>query len=68
MAKKGVKSGYIYRFTRHCLSDPEFNVGGIPTNEGYYLQKLGLQVNDPDLSKFYGALYTLYELNRKYSK
>ena len=68
MEKSKVRSGYIYKFARHCLSDPEFNVGGIPSNESYYLQKLGLTVTDADLSKFYSAMYDLYELNRKYAK
>lgn len=66
----------IYGFARHCMSDPEFNFGGIPTKEKDFVNALGLgayQTNGElvaldDLNKFYEAICTLRDLHIKYDK
>lgn len=49
----------VYSFVRHCLSDSEFNVGGIPTKEKEYLKKLHWTQNDERTNRFYNAIYEL---------
>lgn len=49
----------VYSFVRHCLSDFEFNVGGIPTKEKEYLKKLRWTQNDERTNRFYNAIYEL---------
>ncbi len=49
----------VYSFVRHCLSDSEFNVGGIPTKEKEYLKKLHWTQSDERTNRFYNAIYEL---------
>lgn len=55
----------VYAFVRHCLIDPEFNAGGIPTKEKEYLKKLHWNENSEELHEFYDAMCTLAMLNSK---
>lgn len=45
------------------MTDSEFNCGGIPTKEDYYLKKLGWDVDSEELHKFYDAMWTIKCLN-----
>ena len=56
----------IYNYAKHCFKDKDFNMGGNPQKEKYYLNKMGLTPEDKDVSMFYQAMCTLYELNKKY--
>lgn len=67
----------VYDFAKACMKDAEFNKGGIPKNERKFLDEIGFEytVKDgqvygygDDLSKFFDAMTTLYNLQRKYSK
>lgn len=67
----------VYDLVRKCMSDPEFNRGGILKNERKYLDAIGFEytVKDGcitnyclDLEYFYHAMTTLHKLNEKYSK
>lgn len=55
----------VYAFVRHCLLDPEFNRGGIPTKEADYCERLGWDREGPEAAKFYSAMIDLYELNKE---
>ena len=52
----------VWNFAKHCMSDPEFLRGGIPTKEKYYLNKLGWKEGDENCRKFYEAMITLDNL------
>lgn len=66
----------IYDFARHCMKDKEFNRGGLPSREYEFFDALGLyycigehgeiKSVSSDIEKFYEAMTTLYELNKKY--
>lgn len=67
----------IYSFAKKCMNDKEFNCGGIVSNEKYYLDAIGLDYIEEDgcittsgydLTRFYEAMETLRQLQRKYSK
>ena len=66
----------VYEFAKACMKDKEFNCGGIIRNEQKYLNAVGFSytVEDgtvresEDLKLFYEAMYTLYELQKKYAK
>lgn len=67
----------VYEFAKKLMKDEEFNRGGIIRNERKYLDAVGFEytVKDgclysqgEDLTKFYEAMYTLYELEKKYNK
>lgn len=52
----------VYNFVKHCLTDDEFDCGGIPTKEKYYLKKLGWTPNDEITNRFYNAMYELKKI------
>lgn len=58
----------FYSFAKHCMADFEFNHGGIPSKEKYYLYKLDLTMDHPDLAKFYEAMDILLNLQEKYEE
>lgn len=67
----------VYDFAKKCMADEEFNRGGIIKNERKYLDAIGFEytvkdgcISDSgeDLSRFYSAMETLLNLNRKYQK
>lgn len=67
----------VYDLAKKCMADDEFNRGGILKNERKYLDDIGFEytVKDgcvysygDDLSKFYNAMETLSNLNRKYKR
>ena len=67
----------VYDFAKKCMADEEFNRGGIPKNERKYLDDIGFEytVKDgcvysygDDLSKFFDAMQTLCDLQRKYNR
>lgn len=67
----------VYEFAKKCMKDIEFNNGGIIPNERKYLDAVGFEytVKDgcvansgEDLAKFYDAMCTLCELNKKYNR
>lgn len=58
----------VYNFARHCLSDKEWNMGGIPTKENYYLKKLEWNIDSDELEEFYNALRIIWKLDNKYNK
>ena len=51
----------VYKFARHCMTDDEFECGGIPTRESYYLKKLGW--DEATINKFYEAMCTIKFMN-----
>ncbi len=53
----------VWNFAKHCMSDPEFLYGGIPTKEKYYLKKLGWKEGDENCCRFYEAMYALANLD-----
>lgn len=66
----------VYEFAKKLMADEEFNRGGVPKNERKYLDMIGFEytVRDgqvygygDDLDKFYKAMCTLCDLNRKYT-
>ena len=66
----------IYDFARKCMTDPEFNCGGIPKNERKYLDDIGFEYTmkdgcvwsyGEDLNDFYDAMFKLQRLNKKYN-
>lgn len=74
---KGAENMTVYDFAKKCMSDAEFNRGGIPQNERKYLDAIGFEytVRDgqvysygEDLEKFFSAMVVLCELNKKYNK
>ena len=67
----------IYGFAKKLMKDEEFNRGGIIANERKYLDAVGFEYTmadgvvkcgGDDLHKFYEAMSTLLELQKKYSK
>ena len=67
----------VYDFARKLMKDEEFNRGGIMKNERKYIDAIGfdytvhggvLDEYGEDLSKFFGAMCTLCELQKKYNK
>lgn len=67
----------VYDFAKKCMTDDEFNKGGIPKNERKYFDAIGFRytVEDgcimetgEDIKAFYEAMQTLCDLNRKYLK
>lgn len=67
----------VYDFAKKLMADAEFNRGGIMKNERKYIDSIGfdyevhggvLDTYGEDLNKFFSAMCTLCELNRKYSK
>ena len=65
----------VYDFARKCMRDEEFNRGGIVKNERKYLDLIGfpytvkdgvIYESGEDLKRFYEAMYTLLDLQRKY--
>lgn len=65
----------VYEFAKKCMSDTEFNKGGIVKNERKYLDAVGFEykvshgqiVESEDIDKFYEAMVTLLRLNEKYN-
>ena len=53
----------VWNFAKHCMSDPEFLSGGIPTKEKMYFKKLGWKEGDENSCKFYEAMFTLLNLD-----
>lgn len=67
----------VFEFAKKLMKNEEFMRGGIIPNERKYLDNVGFEytVKDgvitqsgEDLAKFYDAMYTLVELEKKYSK
>lgn len=56
---------WVYEFAKHCLTDKEFNRGGIPTKELYYRKKLNWRNDCLKLKLFYEAVCQLYDLQRE---
>ena len=56
------KKKTVYNFAKHCLNDPEWNAGGMPTKEEYYLKKLGWTTESDELEIFYNALRKIWRL------
>lgn len=52
----------VYNFAKHCLGDAEWNAGGIPSKEKYYLRKLGWTEDSNELKDFYNALRIIWYL------
>ena len=72
-----MRKSTVYSFAKHCMSDVEFNAGGIPTNEKAYLDSIGfsytmngddIEESGADLTEFYEAMFTRRRLYEKYSK
>lgn len=72
-----MKDYTVYDFAKKLMADDEFNRGGIMKNERKYIDSIGFSytVHDgvldeygEDLNKFFSAMCTLCELNRKYAK
>ena len=66
----------VYDFARKLMKDEEFNRGGIMKNERKYIDAIGfdyavhngeIEYGD-DLSKFFSAMCTLCELQKKYNR
>lgn len=53
------KTNTVYAFAKHCMEDDEFNRGGLPAKEAYYLKKLGWNRESDELAEFYKALTTI---------
>lgn len=66
----------VYSFAKKLMSNEEFNRGGIIENEKKYLDSIGFEYTEADhgyetgedLHRFYAAMMTLWELNKKYSR
>ena len=67
----------VYEFAKKCMSDAEFNRGGIVKNERKLVDAVGFEYKGQngqiieagqDLSDFYDAMTTLQRLNDKYKK
>ena len=72
-----MKDYTVYDFAKKLMADEEFNRGGIMKNERKYIDSIGFDYTfhggcideyGDDLSKFFSAMCTLCELNRKYKK
>ena len=70
-----MKDYTVYDFAKKLMADDEFNRGGIMKNERKYIDAIGFDyaVHDgvldeygDDLRKFFSAMITLCELNKKY--
>lgn len=77
MANRTIARRTVYGFAKHCMQDDEFQRGGIPTGETDWLKSIGMEFTvhedgvieiGEDASRFYTAMATLYELDRKYSR
>lgn len=67
----------VYDFAKKLMADEEFNRGGIMKGERKYIDAIGfdyavhggvLDEYGEDLRKFFSAMCTLCDLNRKYTK
>ena len=60
-----MENNTVYAFVRHCLLDPEFNHGGIPSKELDYIERLNWARDGKENTEFFKAMTTLYYLNKE---
>lgn len=67
----------VYSFAKRCMSDDDFNCGGIVKNERKYLDAIGfdyvmedgcIAYTGDDLTEFYKAMEVIRQLQIKYSR
>lgn len=68
----------VYGFAKKLMEDKDFECGGIAKNEKKWADAVGfdystdesgnIECSGDDMAEFYEAMFTLWQLNRKYKR